>query len=78
MVGTYFDGLSYKETSDHVRREGIVVSPSTVENYVSRVVDACLEYVMTLFPDISDTWSIDGLEVAIRKSLKRYFYSHSG
>ena len=74
VVGTYFDGLSYKETSDHVRREGIDVSPSTVENYVSRVVDACLEYVMTLFPDISDTWSIDGLEVTIRKSLKRYFY----
>jgi len=74
VVGTYFDGLSYKETSDHVRREGIDVSPSTVENYVSRVVDACLEYVLTLFPDISDTWSIDGLEVTIRKSLKRYFY----
>ena len=74
VVGTYLDGLSYKETADHMRREGIDISPSTVGNYVSLVVDACMEYVMTLLPDISDTWSIDGLEVTIRKSLKRYFY----
>ena len=54
VVATYFDGLSYKDAADHMRREGII-SPSTIANYVSLVVDACVEYVMTLFPDISDT-----------------------
>ena len=74
VVGSYFDGMSYKEVSDHMRRDGVDISPSTVANYVSRVVDACLEYIQTLDPDISDTWSVDGLRIKVKKTLKRYFY----
>ena len=74
IVGTYFDCQSYQETSDHMKREGINVSPSTVGNYVKRVVDACLEIFQTLCPAVSDMWSIDDLHVTVKNSLKKYFY----
>ena len=74
VVSTYFDGMSYKETSDHMKREGINVSPSTVKNYVRRAVDACLELFQTLCPDVSGTWSVDDLHTKVTKSSKKYFY----
>lgn len=74
VVSTYFDCHSYQETSDHMKREGVNISPSTVGNYVRRAVDACLEIFQTLCPAISDMWSIDDLHVKVTKSLKKYFY----
>ena len=74
VVGTYFDCQSYQETSDHMKREGVDISPSTVGNYVKRAVDACLEVFQTLCPAVSDMWSIDDLHVTVTESLKKYFY----
>ena len=74
IVSTYFDGLSYKETSDHMKREGVNVSPSTVKNYVRRAVDACLELFQTLCPAASGMWSVDDLHTKVTKSFKKYFY----
>ena len=74
VVGTYFDCQSYRETSDHMKREGVNISPSTVGNYVRRAVDACLEIFQTLCPAVSDMWSIDDLHTKATKSLKKYFY----
>ena len=73
VVGTYFDCQSYRETSDHMKREGVNISPSTVGNYVRRAVDACLEIFQTLCPAVSDMWSIDDLHTKATKSLKKYF-----
>ena len=56
-----------------MRREGVGVSPSTAASCASRVAGACLEHAMTLLPDIPDAWSIDGLEVTIRKSLEALY-----
>lgn len=74
VVSTYFDCHSYQETSDHMRREGVDISPSTVGNYVMRSVDACLEIFQTLCPSVSDMWSIDDLRVKAKGSLQKYFY----
>ena len=56
-----------------MRRESAGVSPSTAENYVSRVAGACLEYVLTLFPDIPDTWSASGPGPR-HQNPSKYFY----
>ena len=74
VVSTYFDGLSYKETSEHMAREGIRISPSTVRNYVMRAVDACLEIFQKLHPEVSDMWSIDDQRVKVKKNVRKYFY----
>ena len=57
-----------------MKREGVVISPSTVGNYVMRAVDACLEIFQTLCPGVSDMWSVDDLRVKAKRSIQKYFY----
>jgi transposase-like protein len=70
----YFSGESLRNTAKSLRMIGVEVSPRTILRWIDKYTTLMEQYLVTVQPQVSDTWRADEMFLKMRGELK-YLYA---